>query len=273
MASVHLLWAVLYAWILGVSAYLDHGDATRPRFEVHIPTIPHHLLQPDHASATVPAQSLISAIAPLVTEAPHGGRQTLYSMYYNRGAVEAQQRIGKGLFKRGVFADDPPFPTCLQCDIGGAGSFTRPFSSGTASSGEPECKTIPYNVSLRGCSEDKIYAKVLQGVFRTADPRSKVYCFDSSYSGIFSTTQPYSFSLPCCVTTPESCLANRTTSTTSSYSFTTGVFVTSTTYISNSTVSTYTVPSSSSTRSSLSGTISPSLPSGSGSSGNGGGPG
>jgi hypothetical protein len=156
MASRRLFWASLLIWSLGANAYLDHGDATIPRIEDYIPTIPHHLAQPDWASVTGAGHSLISAIAPLTTPAPDGRRQTLYSVYYNRGAIEAQQRVGKGVFKRGVFADDPPFPTCLDCGIGGTGSFTRPFSSRTASSGAPECKTIPYNVSYSNVEQVNI---------------------------------------------------------------------------------------------------------------------
>lgn len=156
MASVRLVSTWLLLWTTGTNAYLNHGDATLPKIERHIPTIPHHLSRPQYARATGAAPSLISAIAPLVTQAPDGERMTLYSMYYNRGAVEAQQRVGKGIFKRGVFADDPPFPTCSPCgDFDGSEGLTSTFNGSTSSRGEPECKTIPYNVSIHCCKAAK----------------------------------------------------------------------------------------------------------------------
>lgn len=148
MTSLRFVWGVLLLWAAETSAYLNHGDATLPKFHEHIPTIPHHLSRREYARVTAANPSLIVAIAPLVTAKPHGGHETLYSMYYNRGAVDGQKRMGKGLFKRGVFADDPPFPTCTQCGPGGGtGGTTSTFNGSTSVSSEPECKTIPYFVS------------------------------------------------------------------------------------------------------------------------------
>lgn len=148
MGSKLSSWLSLLLLGSGIHAYFDAGEATIPAaIETFIPTIPHHLSRLEYATVTFGANALISAVAPLVTAKPNGGYETYYSMHYNRGAPAQRDRLGKGIFKRGVFADDPPFPTCTPCDGSGSASITRTFNGSTTFSSAPECTTIPYNVS------------------------------------------------------------------------------------------------------------------------------
>jgi len=87
--------------------------------------------------------SMITAIAPSTTMAANGTFETMYSMYYHDFYVRTAQ--GTGIFKRGVFASDPPIATCTPC--GFQGTTITPNATATTSTGPTAtCTTHIYNV-------------------------------------------------------------------------------------------------------------------------------
>jgi hypothetical protein len=139
-----LLWLLLLVSIS--EAYFDAGDATLPPLREPTVSISHHILQAEWPQATQRYGSMILEVAPLITQRAEMDEEMLYSMHLRHGAPERRTRMGQGVFKRGVFASDPPFPTCKKCGgvdnggVSGTSVFTSRFSTA------PECKTIPYNV-------------------------------------------------------------------------------------------------------------------------------
>lgn len=124
----------------GTHAYVDFGYSTLALEALYLPTprpnqLPEGL---DLRHQILP--SMITAVAPSVTIAANGTRETLYSLHYHQYFIKTRQ--GKGLFKRGVFANDPPISTCTPCGRIGSSSRTSTTSTFTQS-----CTTHTYDVS------------------------------------------------------------------------------------------------------------------------------
>ncbi|KAL6241684.1 hypothetical protein RBB50_011466 [Rhinocladiella similis] len=202
MASfVSTLIVVVVAFLLHAShGYVDFGDATLPLNEpLLIPTPRPNQLPIDHDLRFEILPSMITAVAPSITIAPNGTRETIYSLHYHH--YFSKTREGRGLFKRGVFAGDPPVSTCTPC-------------GGAASSGSPAGTTS----SILSCT-----THTYLGVFRSPDPQTpKSVCLNGNYSGALDPVSSSTTGLPCCFTIPASCLANGTSST--SFTATSGVF-------------------------------------------------
>lgn len=132
-------------------AFYDAGDATIPTTTpAYVPTVPHHLLPTSYEPWTKARPSMITAIAPSMALMGHGVPILEYSVHFNNPAAAGHQH-GHGLFKRGVFASDPPLSTCQQCDSNGRPSTTPNTIDGTGFTSTP-CSTIPYSVSLKRAS-------------------------------------------------------------------------------------------------------------------------
>ena len=146
MATAMLTYLIAFLSLLVAStfAFYDVGDATIPTTPAYVPTIPHHLSPTAYELWTKPRPSMITAIAPSMALMGHGIQ---YSIHFNHQAAPRHQQ-DHGVFKRGVFASDPPLSTCQQCDSNG-----RPITTGsktingTGFTSTP-CSTIPYTVSL-----------------------------------------------------------------------------------------------------------------------------
>lgn len=82
---------------------------------------------------------MITAVAPSITIGSNGTVHTMYSLHYHQYFTKTRE--GKGLFKRGVFASDPPIATCTPC--GGGTSITGTVSYSSTVS----CTTHTYLVS------------------------------------------------------------------------------------------------------------------------------
>lgn len=121
----------------GTYAYVDFGVETFLRTSIFDPTAAPHQLPTDLRQELLP--SMITAVSPAVTIAPNGTRETVYSLHHHR--LFQRTRQGRGIFKRGVFANDPPISTCRPC--GGSGNATSVSSTTTSS-----CITKTYHV---GC--------------------------------------------------------------------------------------------------------------------------
>lgn len=122
----------------GTYAYVDFGTETLISPSYFDPTPIPHQLPTDLRQEVFP--SMITAVSPTITIAPNGTREMLYSLHYHD--LFKRTREGRGVFKRGVFADDPPFSTCRQC----GGDNSASGSSTTTSS----CTVITYHVSYNG---------------------------------------------------------------------------------------------------------------------------
>ncbi|KPI43244.1 uncharacterized protein AB675_6682 [Cyphellophora attinorum] len=108
-------WLLLLLFCAWSQAYYDAGSLTH--YGLHDGAGSYaplsELLEPTQAIAWNPT-SLETALAS-ITEAPEGHHEIFYSIYYTD--KQKGLKIGKGVFKRGVFAEDPPiFPTCKDCD-------------------------------------------------------------------------------------------------------------------------------------------------------------
>ena len=90
--------------------------------------------------------SHITAIAPVVTMLSNltAVPSASYSIHYQPQIPRS--KIGKGVFKRGVFASDAPIPDCTPC--AGAGGVGLGATTSVNSSGSTSlpCSTIPYGV-------------------------------------------------------------------------------------------------------------------------------
>ena len=92
--------------------------------------------------------SHITAIAPVVTMLSNltAVPSASYSIHYQPQIPRS--KIGKGVFKRGVFASDAPIPDCTICaGAGGVGIGATTIVNSTGSTSLP-CSTIPYDVRL-----------------------------------------------------------------------------------------------------------------------------
>jgi hypothetical protein len=126
------------------SAYYDHGDATIPKTTYYPPTIPHHMSPTDYELWTKPRPSMITGIAPSMEIMGHGLSALRYSIHFQGQAAHGHQQQ-HGIFKRGVFASDPPLSTCQSCSNG---TPIRPSTTSNATGfTSTPCSTIPYSVS------------------------------------------------------------------------------------------------------------------------------
>ena len=90
--------------------------------------------------------SHITAIAPVVTMLSNltAVPSASYSIHYQPQIPRS--KIGKGVFKKGVFASDAPIPDCTPCaGAGGVGLGATTSVNSSASTSLP-CSTIPYGV-------------------------------------------------------------------------------------------------------------------------------
>ena len=156
MAFLNLLKSIVVLWPLLSYCYHDHGDATVLITTPYVPPIPHHLSPTHYELYTKPRPSMITAVAPSMAIMGHGFSALEYSIHFQNQAAPRHQQ-GQGIFKRGVFASDPPLSTCLQCDSNGR-PITPPSTTinGTGFSSTP-CTTIPYSVSRRNTMSKKIH--------------------------------------------------------------------------------------------------------------------
>ena len=148
MASILLSNAIAVLALLAASAlaFYDAGDATiYTTTPAYVPTAPHHLLPTAYEPWTKARPSMITAIAPSMALMGHGVPALEYSVHFNNPAA-ARHQHGHGLFKRGVFANDPPLSTCQQCDNNGRPITSPSGLNGTGFTSTP-CSTIPYSVS------------------------------------------------------------------------------------------------------------------------------
>ena len=130
-----------------VLAYYDAGTATLLGDPLHLsvePTYSQH--DPESTERIQIPKSLTTEVA-TITSKPNGGHEIFYSIYYMKttDSEKAPTKIHKGIFKRGVFADEPQLPTCVPCD-GYDRLTSTPIRITTGFSGKPSCSTIPYNV-------------------------------------------------------------------------------------------------------------------------------
>jgi hypothetical protein len=103
-----------------------------------------HPLQPAHLK---PKPSMITAVAPSMALLGNDRFAMEYSIHFVQQGQENHQQDWD-IFKRGVFASDPPLPTCVTCD--GAGKPVTSTSVSNSNSSSIPCSTIPYSVS-RSC--------------------------------------------------------------------------------------------------------------------------
>lgn len=137
MASLLRL-SLLATLIHSSLSYLPFSDIREDARDYipHVPVPRPWQLPPDfEAIAELP--SMITAIAPSTTMASNGTFDTLYSMHYHDYFVRSHQ--GKGVFKRGVFASDPPIATCTPCGYQG---MTSPANGTTGSTGSTATCTL-----------------------------------------------------------------------------------------------------------------------------------
>ncbi|KIX96397.1 uncharacterized protein Z520_07663 [Fonsecaea multimorphosa CBS 102226] len=192
---------LMFAGVLFHTTYgfVDFGSLTLPVEPIYQPTPRPNQLQGGFDLRYEVLPSMITAVAPSVTIAANGTRQTMYSVHYHHYFSKTRQ--GRGVFdKRGVFASDPPIATCTPCEGPGVSSTFSITSTSTLT-----CTTITYH-----------------GVFDFPPTTTGASCYDTNYSGVFQSSTSSTTGLPCCFTIPASCLLNSTTST--SFMASTGVF-------------------------------------------------
>lgn len=126
-------------------AFVDFGYSTLPYAPLHVPTPRPHQLPTDTDLRYEILPSMITAVAPSITIATNGTRETLYSLHYHQYFSKTRQ--GKGLFKRGVFASDAPIATCTPC----GGSVATSNGSSTTPTSTASCTTHHYRVSMVLC--------------------------------------------------------------------------------------------------------------------------
>lgn len=133
MLSVYLFLGLLASSFPGTYAYVDFGTQTLLSVSYFDPTVRPHQLPTDLRQEILP--SMITAVSPIITMAPNGSSDTSYSLHYHD--LFKKTKEGRGIFKRGVFANDPPFSTCRQCGVD-----TASYSSTTTGT----CVTKTYHV-------------------------------------------------------------------------------------------------------------------------------
>lgn len=121
-------------------AYVDFGAATLPYELPTVPTPRPNQLPTGSDLRYEILPSMITAVAPSISFAANGTRQTMYSLHYHHYFSKTRQ--GKGLFKRGVFSGDPPTSTCTPCGGNATASTTSRSTTSTLS-----CSTHTYDVS------------------------------------------------------------------------------------------------------------------------------
>ena len=137
-------------------AFHDVGDVTIPT----APPVPYTASLPRHVASTLyeqwdrPPPSMITAIAPSMAMMANGEAVLQYSIHFHNHAA-GQHQLGQGIFKRGVFANDPPLSTCQQCSNGTPLPHSVTFNQ-TGFTSIP-CSTIPYSVSLPITNVEEIY--------------------------------------------------------------------------------------------------------------------
>src|ERR1700759_1646006 len=95
-------------------AYVDFGSLTLPIEPLYEPTPRPNQLPEEFDLRHAIFPSMITAVAPQVSFAGNGTRETMYSLHYHHYFSKTRQ--GRGVFdKRGVFSGDPPIPTCTPC--------------------------------------------------------------------------------------------------------------------------------------------------------------
>jgi hypothetical protein len=130
------------AFFSSTYCYVDFGSLTLPVEPVYSPTPRPNQISREFDLRYEILPSMITAVAPSVTLAANGTRQTMYSLHYHHYFSKTRQ--GRGFFnKRGVFSGDPPIATCTPC---GGGAVTNTAPSSTTSS--LPCTTLAYHVSL-----------------------------------------------------------------------------------------------------------------------------
>lgn len=142
---IHLL--IIASLHLPCYSYVDLGQGQDNTLN-YVPRIPiprpwqlppdEDMQQPD----SVP--SMITAIVPSTTMASNGTLETMYSMHYHELFVFTRQ--GTGIFRRGVFAGDPPVATCTPC--GFQGTILTPNATGTSTDSTATCTLKKYLVCL-----------------------------------------------------------------------------------------------------------------------------
>jgi hypothetical protein len=142
---IHLL--AIATFLLPCYSYVDLGQGQDNTLD-YIPRIPvprPWQLPPDEEMQQVDSlPSMITAIAPSTTMASNGTLETMYSMHYHELFVPTRQ--GTGIFRRGVFAGDPPVATCTPC--GFQGTILTPNATSTNTSPTATCTLKTYLVCL-----------------------------------------------------------------------------------------------------------------------------
>lgn len=141
MLPVYFFVVLLASSSPGTYAYVDFGVETFLSASVFDQTARPHQLPTDLRQELLP--SMITAVSPSITLASNGTRETVYSLHYHKFFQRTRQ--GRGIFKRGVFANDPPISTCKPC--GGSGDATSTSSTTTS-----PCVTKTYHVGCEGPS-------------------------------------------------------------------------------------------------------------------------
>ena len=140
--AIHLI-AIATLFLLCYSyVELGQGQDNTPNYIPRIPVPRPWQLPPDEEMQVNALPSMITAIAPSTTMAANGTFETMYSMHYHEYFVPSRQ--GTGIFKRGVFASDPPIATCTPC--GFQGTIVTPNATATSTSPTATCTLKTYLV-------------------------------------------------------------------------------------------------------------------------------
>ena len=140
--AIHLL--AIATLLLPCYSYVDlgQGQDNTPDYIPRIPIPRPWQLPPGEEMQVDTLPSMITAIAPSTTMASNGILETMYSMHYHEYFVPSRQ--GTGIFKRGVFAGDPPMATCTPC--GFQGTIVTPNATATNTSPTATCTLKTYLV-------------------------------------------------------------------------------------------------------------------------------
>lgn len=138
--------------LLPCFSYVDlgQGQVNTPDYIPRIAIPRPWQLPPDEEMQIDTLPSMITAIAPSTTMASNGTFETMYSMHYHDYFVRSRQ--GTGIFKRGVFASDPPIATCTPC--GFQGTIATPNTTGMNTSPTATCTLHTYLVCIRILKRD-----------------------------------------------------------------------------------------------------------------------
>jgi hypothetical protein len=180
-ARIIALFTVLATYMGVCQGYFNAKTMIVPQTTANTPREPHPL-QPARLK---PNPRMITAVAPSMALLGNGHYVMEYSIYFLQQAQRNHQQNGD-MFKRGVFAIDPPLPICETCDSGGKPVRSTSVSNSNLSS--IPCSTISYSVS-RSCQDIPFLSSLpcvlltgRKGVFRSPPPSSK-FCFNTNYTG------------------------------------------------------------------------------------------